>query len=204
MALANYTDLLSSLASWADRTDLTAILPDFVALAEERMNRDLRLRRMIGNTTLATVADTQTVTLPSDWLETENMNLQVTPPSNMQVITPEQMDARFPAGYYTGTPRYYAVLGNALQFGPTPDGVYSISMDYYQRLTALTTTPTNWLLTQNPSVYLSAAMVELGVFLRDADQIALWDAKYRAAVAALESTDDTALRSGSSMRVRVM
>ena len=32
MALANYTDLQSSIAAWAHRSDLTAIIPDFIAL----------------------------------------------------------------------------------------------------------------------------------------------------------------------------
>ena len=204
MALTNYTDLLASMASWADRTDLTSIMPDLVVLAEERINRELRVRKMVVNTTIPTVANTQYVTLPSDWLEIESIFLLVAPPNNLQVITSEQMGARFPAGYYTGTPKFFAVIGEVLQLGPTPDGVYSVSMDYYKRFTALATTPTNWLLTQNPSVYLSAAMVELAIFLRDADQIALWDAKFRAAIAALETSDEMSLRSGSTIRVRAL
>ena len=45
MALANYADLTASVANWLNRTDLTAIIPDFVAMAESDISRDLRLRK---------------------------------------------------------------------------------------------------------------------------------------------------------------
>ena len=47
MALANYADLTASVANWLNRTDLTAIIPDFVAMAESDISRDLRLRKQI-------------------------------------------------------------------------------------------------------------------------------------------------------------
>lgn len=202
MALANYTDLLASLAGWSNRTDLTAIIPDFVVLAEARIARDLRVRQMVANTTLVTVANIQGVALPTGWIETENMSVLGSPPVNLLVITPEIMDQRYPAGYQTGKPATYCVVGNTMQLGPTPDSAYSISMDYYAKITALATTATNWLLTGHPGVYLSAAMAELSLYLQDDQRITLWDQKYKSEVAALQDADDQALRSGSSMRVR--
>ena len=69
MALANYTDLLASVASYLHRSDLTANIPDFVVLAEARISRDLRIRKQITTTNLTSVAGTKTLALPSDWLE---------------------------------------------------------------------------------------------------------------------------------------
>ena len=202
MALANYTDLLASLAGWSNRTDLTAIIPDFVALAEARIARDLRTRQMITTTTLTTVANSQGVALPSNWLETENLSVLGSPPVTLLVITPEFMDSKYPAGYQTGKPAAYCVVGNTMQLGPTPDSAYSISMDYYAKISALSTTSSNWLLASHPGVYLSAAMAELSLYLQDDQRITLWDQKYRSEVAALQDADDQSLRSGSSMRVR--
>ena len=34
MALDNYTNLIASIADWVNRSDLTAVIPDFVTLAE--------------------------------------------------------------------------------------------------------------------------------------------------------------------------
>ena len=201
MALANYTDLLASLAGWSNRTDLTTLLPDFVALAEARIARDLRIRNQVISATLTTVANTQSVALPADWLETENVSLVGAPPSNMAVVTPEMMDVRFPAGYNTGKPAVYCIVGSSVQFGPTPDGVYSVTMDYYAKFAALSVTATNWLLTNHPGIYLSGAMAELALYLAD-DRVSLWDQKYKSEVSALQDSDDQSLRSGSAMRVR--
>jgi hypothetical protein len=205
MAIATYSDLQTSVANWLKRSDLTSIIPDFITLAEARIARDLRLRRQVTNTALSTVAGTQTVTLPSDFLEMENITLtNTTPPAALSVVTPEIMDRKFPSGYANGQPVVYTIVGDAIQLGPTPDAVYTVSLDYYQRFAALSTTPTNWLLTNHPGVYLFGALAEGAPYLMEDERTPLWDTKYRAEVAALQQADDAALRSGSAMRVRTL
>ena len=46
MAISNYSELQTAVANWLDRDDLTARIPEFIALAEARFNRVLRLRSM--------------------------------------------------------------------------------------------------------------------------------------------------------------
>jgi len=204
MAIGNYTDLLASVASWLNRTDLTAVIPDFITLAEERIARDLRARRQVVTTALMTVGGVQSVTLPADFLEAENIAITSTSPqAAMSIITPEIMDRKYPAGYQTGQPVVYCYLGNTIQFGPTPDAAYTISLDYYQRLNIATST-TNWLLTNHPSIYLNACLVEGCAYLMDVDKAQAYDARYNAAVDDLQLADDTSMRSGSAMRVRVL
>jgi hypothetical protein len=205
MAIATYSDLQTSVANWLKRSDLTSIIPDFITLAEARIARDLRLRRQVTNTALSTVAGTHTVTLPSDFLEMENITLtNTTPPAALSVVTPEIMDRKFPNGYVTGQPVVYTIVGDQVQFGPTPDAVYTVSLDYYQRFAALSATPTNWLLSNHPGVYLFGALAEGAPYLMEDERTPLWDTKYRAEVAALQQADDAALRSGSAMRVRTL
>lgn len=204
MALANYTDLQASVASWLNRTDLTAVIPDFITLAEERIARDLRARRQVINTSLMTVAGVQSVTVPIDFLEAENIGISsTTPQAALSVVTPEIMDRKYPAGYQTGQPVVYCYLGNTVQFGPTPDAAYAISLDYYQRL-ALASTTTNWLMTNHPSIYLNACLVEACQYLMDVDKGQIYDARYMKAVDDLQDADDASMRSGSAMRVRVL
>jgi hypothetical protein len=74
MALSTYDELRASVASWLNRTDLTDQIPDFIAIAEARMQSDLRLREGIEATTLATSVDEQTVLLPEDWLEFKHIS----------------------------------------------------------------------------------------------------------------------------------
>lgn len=205
MALANYTDLQASIAGWMNRSDLTSVIPDFVVLAESRISRDLRIRKQVANTTLTTVAGTQSVTLPADFLEIENLTVSsASPPGALSVVTPEIMDRKFPANYQTGQPQVYTIVGDKMLFGPTPDAAYTISLDYYQKLAALSATPTNWLLTNHPMVYLAGSMCEACIYTKDVDGLALWDARYRAEVKQLQDVDDDALRTGSIMRVRTL
>lgn len=202
MSLATYADLLASLATWSKRTDLTSVLPDIVVLAEARIARDLRLRNQVATTTLTCVPSQQWLTLPTDFLEAENLTVNVAPPQNLAVVTPELLDVKFPGNGVSGQPQVYAIVGNQIRFGPVPDGNYGIALDYYQRFTPLATSSTNWLLTNHPNVYLSACMAELRVFLEADPQ--LWDAKYSSEAQALQDADDAALRSGSAMRVRAV
>ena len=203
MALATYADLKAALANWAHRPSsgvgsnaetLDSIIADCVTLAEARIARDLRLRGQIATATLTTVAGTQTVSLPSDWLETENITLMTSTPKNMVAITPEQMDSRFPAGYASAEPRFYSVIGSTMSLGPTPDAAYSISLDYYQRFAALSGSSTNWLLTNHPGIYLSASLHELAMYLINPEAATQWLAKYTLDVQTLQNIDDAAIR----------
>lgn len=205
MALATYTNLLASVAAWLNRTDLTAVIPDFVTLAEGRIARDLRLRKQVVNTTLSTAAGVQSLALPSDFLELENITLSGTsPPGALSAVSPEYLDRKYPDAYYTAQPQVYAIVGDALLFGPTPDGVYAVELAYYQRFTALASSSTNWLLTNHPTVYLNACLVEGSAYLMDIDKAQAYESRYQAAMRDLQLVDDAALFSGSAIRVRAL
>jgi len=198
-----YTGLKASIADWLHRSDMTAIIPDLIVLAEARIARDLRLRRQISSTTLTTVAGTQSVALPSDFLEVENLSVSSTSPArNLVYLNIEALDVKYPSGSYTGTPVAYTLEGNSLLLGPTPDAAYSIGMLYYARLAALSSTPTNWLLSNHPNIYLFGALAEAGDYVRDIQMGTTWDAKYQQGIKHLQDADDRAMFSGSELRVR--
>ena len=44
MAFTTYSDLKTSVANYLNREDLTAVIPDFITLTHNRLNRDLRVR----------------------------------------------------------------------------------------------------------------------------------------------------------------
>ncbi len=68
MALATYQNLLDSVANYLGRSDLTSQIPDFVTLAELRLARDIRTRRMLKTSTATMTVGDATVGLPSDFL----------------------------------------------------------------------------------------------------------------------------------------
>ncbi len=122
MALATYTNLQASVAAWLHRSDLTALIPDFVALAESRIARDLRIRRQVVTVPISTVANNQAIALPTGFLEIENISISSTSPAaTLSVVTPEILDRLYPDGYNPGQPVVYTLLGDTILLGPTPN-----------------------------------------------------------------------------------
>ena len=86
MPLTNYTELKASIADTLNRTDLTAVIPDFIRLAEAQLSRDLRHWRMEDRAT-ATV-DTQYTALPLDFISPIRITIPASPSHTLQLISP--------------------------------------------------------------------------------------------------------------------
>jgi hypothetical protein len=201
MSLATYSDLLASVASWMNRTDLTSVIPDFVTIAESKIARDMRLRAQITTSTLTTPSDgTRTTALPTDWLEFENVSIAGTPETPCQYVNVEHMDVKYPIGGNSGRPYVYSIEGPNILFGPVPDAAYTVNIMYYARFPALATNSTNWLMTNHPNIYLYACLREACFFTKKgAEQ---WDALYKQEVQNLQSVDDRSTHSGTVLRVK--
>ena len=78
MALSTYAQLQTSIGDWLNRSDLTATIPDFIALAEAQIERTLRTRQMIVRDTLT--FSTEYGSIPADFLETKSLKLTSTNP----------------------------------------------------------------------------------------------------------------------------
>jgi len=202
MALdGTYAGLQASIAAWINRTDLTAVIPDFITLAEAKISRDLRLRKQIVSSTLSTVAATRGVNLPSDWLQFENVSIDGNPERQLTYCTVEHLDYQYPNGDPTGKPSLFTIEGDQILFGPMPDAVYTVNIFYYQRFTALSS-GANWLFTNHPNIYLNLAMSYACHYIKDAKRTAEYLDLYERDVVALQTQDDMAQHSGSSLRVR--
>ena len=206
MALdGTYTGLQASIADFLHRSDMTAIIPDLIVLAEARIARDSRVRRQVAITTLSTTANVQAVTLPTDFLEAENVSvIDGGINKNMEYVNLERLNVKYPEGAQTGVPAVFTFEGNSLLLGPVPDSVYSIDFYYYARWTPLATTPTNWLLTNHPNIYLFGALAEAADYVQSPELAQKWESKYQASVMALQKSDDESQFSGSALRVRTV
>ena len=205
MSLSTYAGLQSSIAGWLHRTDLAANIPDFIALAEARIARDLRLRGQMLSVSLACTPGMREVTLPADHLESQNVSLTAGGLTrNLTYITNETEDVRMPFGLSAGIPAYFAVTGGNMVLSPTPDSAYAAKLDYYARISPLSVTPSNFLLTASPGIYLFGALAEAAPWMMTDERVGLWESKYRAEVDALQSADDRGARGGSALRVRVL
>jgi len=206
MALSTFTELKEAVADWLDRSDLTARIPDFIALAEARINRELRIRPMEVRSTMYTTADQQYFQLPGGYIQMRNIQLNTNPTTPLEYITPEMLD-RLYGSTTTGKPRAYTLIGDEIQLAPIPDSAYQVEMAFYEKFTALGdgtsgTVTSNWLTTNAPDVLLYGALMEAEPFIKNDERIPVWLNGYSNAINKLQQQDQRDRHSGSAMRVR--
>lgn len=195
MAITTYSELQLTIADFLNREDLSSIIPSFIDLAEARLNRAIRHWRMQTTTTIS--LDAQYVPLPADWLDTVRLSI-VSDDSLVNLNSPQAVATRrFLTGDATGTPEYYALVGDDIELFPTPPSAINAELVYYQKIPALSDgAPTNWLLTNYPDIYLYGALMHSAPYLKDDARIPLWSQLYVEAMTELNRASDQARWSG--------
>lgn len=206
MALDTYSGLTDAIADWLDRSDLTDRIPDFIRLAETRINRKLRIRPMEVRSTMSTTAGKQYFNLPGGYLSMRNIQLNTNPVTPIEYIAPEMLD-RLYGSSTTGKPTAYTLIGDEIQLAPIPDSAYELEVAFYEKFTPLGdgtegTVTSNWLSTNAPDVILYGALLEAEPFIKNDERITLWVAAYEKAIKDLEMSNEKDRWSGSQMRVR--
>jgi hypothetical protein len=199
MALTSYTGLLASLAGWLMRDDLTAVLPDFVALAEANMNRRLRLRTMMKRTT--TPMDEAYELLPPDFLEMWRLTLDGT---ELRYVSTALL-AGYAESYRGSVPLYYSIVGENLQVAPAPavSGSSLLELVYYAKPPALSqANQTNRILEVSPDIYLYGSLVASAPYLGDDARLQTWGTLYGAAIDAEMAADEAASVGASPLVIR--
>jgi hypothetical protein len=195
VALANYTDLKASVADFLNRSDLTSVIPDFITMAEADFNRTLRVREMSIRTRAP--IDSQYVKLPADFLGMRNIDLLTDPVTPMTYKNLQNLDAHR-AGDMTGKPIYYSIVQNNIEFAPAPDGDYTIEIVYYQKVPALSSNSTSWLLSAHPDAYLYGTLQHSAPYLQHDERVGIWAGKYQQIIEQITTSDEKAKFSGST------
>ena len=199
MALTDYSSLKTSVASYLARSDLTNQIPDFIRLAEERLARDLRTRKMLVVARADTTGNDSTVGLPTDFLEMRDIHVRTTP---VQSLTYRSPNAFFAGSRTTdiGKPIDYTILSSEIQFAPVPDTAYSIQMLYYAKPTLLSDSNTsNVFLANYPDALLYAALGEAEPYLMNDARLQTWAALYDRSVTAINTADQSSEYGGQPM-----
>lgn len=153
MAVSTYTELVSEMGAWLDRTDLTARIPTFIRLFEARMNRRLRSPDMERSYSFTTVAGTLSYAVSSGVRELRELYLQT---SDDPLLN-------------------YTLVGETIVFDEDPGSDLTVYYTAYTTLTGLDDgNPTNWLLDDHPDAYLFGSLCMAEAHLRDTDQLAIW------------------------------
>jgi hypothetical protein len=179
VAISNYTQLVSTIAEYLARDDLTLRIPDFVTLAEAKFNRTLFHPRMETRTTLTVntlLPSPEFLDLPTDFQTIRMVRLpdEVGKP-RLQFMSQTQIDDyRYSRDNVAGSPVYFTIVGDQIELAPTPNEDMDVEVLYRANIPALATNSTNWLLTIAPDLYLYGTLLEATPYIQNDERISLW------------------------------
>lgn len=204
MALSTYSELQTTVANYLNRDDLTTLIPTFITLTENRLNRELRVRANMVRATTTTTAGQAFYDLPTDLIELRNITYDNNSQSHaLRYLSPESVSREY-GTVLSGQPRAYTNLGNDLKLTPVPDAAYTISINYYSQLRSLgDSVPTNDVLAEYPSLYLYGSCLEGAIYLNDTDQTNRFGSVFQKALDDVQRAEEAARYSGTVMTTSI-
>ena len=177
-----YAELKTNIANFLNRSDLTSQLDFFIDATEAEFNRRLRVKDMIKRATAT--ADSQYLSLPTDWLEAINVQLDGNNFTPLMQQSIESLDIyRKSVDNVSNQPVYYALVDNTIELAPTPDTSYTLQLTYYGTINALSDSNTsNFISNSYPDAYLYGALKHASIYLMEDDRVALFTQQFEKAL----------------------
>lgn len=178
----NYSDLQAAVANWLKRSDLTDDIKTFIQLAEAQFNRKIRTQDM--ETRSQATADGEYLGLPDDFLGLRAIRYLNSYNKPLKYLSPSEL-TRIKGYQDTGSPYAYTVEDGQIKLYPAPDATNTvdIEIEYLARIPSLSDSQTtNWLLDDNPDVYLFGTLVAAEPFLYNEERMPLWKSQLEAAI----------------------
>ncbi len=170
MSISTYSELKAAIADWMARSDITGNAADFITLGEARLNR---LLGPVGTTAaLSGTIGTKTIDISSLSVQ-EPQNLYFTTGEVEYYLTPRALGT-YSISTVPGLPSIWAIEGNTITFDRDLDDTYSFRFVYLGRFALSDSAPTNEFLTNNPDLYMAAAIVWGNVYTKDLPAAAMW------------------------------
>jgi hypothetical protein len=158
----DYNSLIAEITDWSGRSgdvSFATMVPNFVKYAENRFNRELRIRLMeVVATTVCTDANGW-VALPTDYREFRAVLALSSPVQTLEYVTPNRFNQLLANNPMGGTPVYFTVIGTQMRVYPVTLNL-SLEITYFASVPSLngTTQTTNAILTNIPDLYLFGAL----------------------------------------------
>ena len=156
--MSDFQDFCAQIAEYANRADWApAIVTGFVRQAEEKLNSELRIDRMIKFSE-ALIAS-RCAPLPDDWLAMELVRIaNGNAPDGFLPIRYKSRDEFFTTvdNWAYG---FYSIQGRQIFVGGYPDTVNGqiIKLTYYGEVPVFSDDTPSWVYTKYPALFLSAA-----------------------------------------------
>jgi len=200
MSLADYAGLRNSIVSFSGDNDVVNLLDDFIGLCEadmysfvDRMDRPigLRLKAMEQLTTGSTSTANAFMAYPTGYLELRRLEIALT---RGNVPLYYQSPANLITKANAGIPQYFTETSQ-FEFDRISDQAYTINIQYYGKLTALSASnTTNSILTNFPMVYLYGCLMHLYRWSRDTSEAEVYKGYFIDAINGANQTDQRSRR----------
>ena len=204
----NYTQLTAAICDYTQNfeQDFVANIPVFVQQAEQRIFNTVQFPSLRKNVTGTMSANNKYLSCPGDFLATYSIAVIDATGAYEFLLNKDVNFIRqaYPTPTSTGIPKYYALFGpttagtaitDELSFimGPTPDTNYGVELHYYYYPESISVAADGqtWLGDNFDSVLLYGSLVEAVTFMKgEADMVALYDGKYKEALALAKRLGD--------------
>ena len=220
-----YTELITAIQTYTENTFPSTTLADstvvssttqlnrFITQAEQRIYNSVQFPSLRKNMTGNLTTTNKYLSCPDDFLSTYSLAVVDATGAYEYLLN---KDVNFIRQAYpnpttdTGIPKYYALFGptvngsgtitNELSFmvGPTPDSSYTVELHYYYYPVSITVSSTGqtWLGDNFDTVLLYGSLVEAYTYMKgETDMMALYDGKYKEALALAKRLGDGLERS---------
>ena len=201
MSISTYAELKTSIANFLARDDLTDQIPNFIQLAEGRMNRELETREQQKRVTATLTSGDEYIALPTDLREIREVKLNTSPITVLDYYSPVGLDQSF--GTTTqGKPSGYSVVGKELKLRPVPDSSYTAEIIYIGNLNSLSDSATTTLFTRSPDLYLYGSLTEAYTYLLDEQRASVYDSKFTRALEEVKVDEQRSQYGSGSLQIK--
>lgn len=179
--ISTYADLKTAVANWLDREDISARIPEFIQLAEQRIFQSVRCREMESATTITASITTgfHTGTLSASVMQIRRAYISGAAYSQLEYRNPVAFYRNYAGLAQATNPRYYTIEGLLFITAPGTAASKTILIDAYKKLAHLSAdADTNLLLTRSGGLYLYGALIEASPFLGNDPRILTWTAMW--------------------------
>ena len=200
-AITDYNSLQTSVTQYLVNSDEAGMFDTFLKLAENRFNRELRIREMVPSSPKTYTGSWKDFELGSDFIEaiavyTSDNALSYMPPQKF-------FNLKAAHGSPSGTPEYYTIVGSEMHLAPYGTSATTTVIRYAELTPLSSSNTTNELMPKAADLYLYGVLLEAQPFLNEQARIEEFVAFYDRAKESLLAADARArMRPGAGQRMR--
>ncbi len=194
--ISTYSELKDAIYKWLvkDSSDpffTSNMMDNIIYLAENELNRRMRVRQMRDVASLSVTAGDNNTPAPDGFIEAYSLYVN----SPVQEVQSASAGVFSRNGLYlqTGSPLYFFINNGSFVWGPVPDSDYTVTLDYYKKIPGLSSTQiTNNVLTDFPDIYLFCCLKQAYIAAQDLEREASFEQRSAQLIAEANSKDKKA------------